>query len=74
MIHSRFYRDLERCPYTWGTPEQIAWLKKDQERLAAIDEHRKELLVCAKLPAYMHHKNPIIREMSQFVIELLDRE
>lgn len=28
--------DIERCPYTWGTPECADWNAKDKQRLVLI--------------------------------------
>jgi hypothetical protein len=58
-------RDIERCPYVPRDPEYLAWNKKDDERLDAISNQRKEMLENAY--GYLSHEDKTVREMAYFI-------
>jgi hypothetical protein len=66
-----FIRDIERCPYVPKDPEYEEWSRKNDERLNALREARKELLMHAF--QYLSHEDRVVRDMSKFVIWILDK-
>lgn len=76
MAYARFFRDIERCPYAPSDPEYDEWMRKDNERLARLENKRMQILEEARfqLSAVPENlSNLRLRQVYEFVIEQLDR-